>query len=180
MAFISIHSDKIWRHLFTVRVPDIMTTNPEYLKTRGIYTSGNKNVDDMVKTDFTTVMVTIADMLVYYEDGVDIIIPSRKDMIRIHESIELYLDEWRNTIDNSVNVSPEPHKKLLTALENLSCKIYGRISNKEYSSSKNNNDLINLLGIRSANAVNREVEEKPKYNKITDLFKHNKQKSFRG
>lgn len=126
MSFPSIYSHLIWNKLYTVLIPDQLTLSKDYLSKFGTHVTGNKEVDNMLSTNLTTVMIPVAKILEYFDNGVEIHIPSREDMIRIHKDIELYLGEWRDHIKFDINLSLSEHKTLILSLEKLSKHVYDK------------------------------------------------------
>ena len=89
MSFTSEHADKIWNRLYRVYIPDLMTQNPDYIKKFGAHLTRNRAVDEMIKTNLILVMIPVIKILEYFEDGIEIQIPSREDMITMHKHIKL-------------------------------------------------------------------------------------------
>lgn len=173
MSFNSRYSHLIWDSLRTVLVPDQMTLQPEYLRKFGTYSSGNAEVDKMMSNNLTTVMIPISTILTYFEDGVEIQIPKREDMVQIHKDIELYLNEWREHIKYDINLDIESNKKLVNDLSKLSKYIYDRTKPSEVF---DNLLLSNSLGIVSPSTRIREEKEdstktKPDYEGISNLIR---------
>lgn len=132
MSFPSKYAHEIWDILYEVKIPDALTLDREYIKIFGTYVTGNKQIDESLKTSFTTVKIPIIRILEYYLEGVEIQIPRREDMIAMHKSIERYLQEWKDYITYSINSSDiEKHKKLITGLEKLSKVIYDKATTRE-------------------------------------------------
>lgn len=176
-AFPSRHADKIWNNLYTVLIPDQLTLSEDYLRIFGTFTTGDKEVDKGLLNSFTTVMIPIARILEYYEDGLEVQIPDRKDMIQMHKDIESYLDEWRERITYDVNTNMEQHKKLITGLERLSKDIYNKASRHEVIS---NLSVANTFGITSSYQRRAEEEDerhkvKPNYKGISELVRKRKE-----
>ena len=173
MAFPSINSHLIWNKLYTVLIPDQLTLSKEYLSKFGTHVTGNKEVDNMLSTNLTTVMIPVAKILEYFDNGVEIHIPSREDMIRIHKDIELYLGEWRDHIKFDINLSLSEHKTLILSLEKLSKHVYDKARYFEIVDNLFINKKIGLL----VNPLQRIKEEskskngvKPDYEGIRELI----------
>lgn len=131
MSFSSVHSSLIWDKLHNCLIPDQLTQQASYLRIYGTYTTGNEEVDAMVATNFTTVMIPVSRILEYFEDGIEIQIPSRETLITIHKDIELYLNEWRDRIKYDININIEDNKQLILNLEKLSKYIYNKAKPNE-------------------------------------------------
>lgn len=158
--FQSQYADRIWERLYKVYIPDQLTLSPEYIKRFGVHVTGNKDVDEMLTRNTTLVMIPVAKILEYFEDGQQIEIPSREDMIQMHKDIELYLEEWRDHIRRDINSSVNENKQLILSLEKLSKEIYNKAKTKEVI---NNLFLKEQIGI--VNAFDRIAEDSKEHNK---------------
>lgn len=125
-TFNSEHAPKIWDNLYTVYIPEQITLDPEYIRRFGVYITQNKQIDEILKSNFTMVKIPIISILEYFDQGIEIQIPNREDMITMHKHIELYLGEWKEYIRHSIHgsVDAQKHKDLIIALEKLSKHIY--------------------------------------------------------
>lgn len=171
MPFKSKYDNLIWERLYTARIPNIPTMDTDYIKTRGIHVTNDRNIDKMIKTDKVTVMIPIAKILEYYTEGIEIEILSREDLLSIHKSIELYLDEWKQHLTYDINLDKNQYKELLVSLEKLSKDIYERAKPSEVLSSytfKSNFGMVNSL-----QKLNKEQNiDKPDYQGISEYFKN--------
>jgi len=133
MPFNSSSAKLLWDNLYTVYIPEQVTLNPEYIRRFGTYVTQNRRVDDMLKTNLTMVKIPIIDILGYYDQGIEIQIPSREDMVLMHKHIELYLGEWKEYLRISIHagMDAQRHKDLITALEKLSKHIYEKCNPRE-------------------------------------------------
>lgn len=171
MSFTSEHADKIWNRLYRVYIPDLMTQNPDYIKKFGAHLTRNRAVDEMVKTNLILVMIPVIKIPEYFEDGIEIQIPSREDMITMHKHIELYLEEWKHHIKYDINTSLSENKELILSLEKLSAYIYNKAKPREVVDnliSSNRFGLVSPLAMREEQQ--REVV-KPDYEGIGKLVK---------
>lgn len=169
MAFKSEYAKLIWDKLYRVRIPDIITLDSNYIKTRGIHITDNKDVNKMIKTNKIDVMIPIAKILEYFVDGIEIEIISREDMIQMHKDIELYLDEWKNHLKYDINLNKNEYKELLISLEKLSKTIYERARSTEIVGGFT---ILNNFGMRNS-LVKLEEEKnvnKPDYSGISEFF----------
>lgn len=172
MSFPSLHAPKIWNRLYTVLIPDHLTLNAEYVRRFGTHSTGNKRYDHMVSTNFTTVKIPIASILAYFEDGAEIQIPSREDMLQMHKDIELYLQEWKDHIKYDINSSLQEHKKMILSLEKLSKTLYEKARGRELVNTLFSKKDIGLV----LNPLQRHLEatkpvEKPDYEGISKLVR---------
>lgn len=174
-TFNSMHAPKIWDNLYTVYIPEQVTLDPEHIRRFGTYITQNKQVDEMLKSNLTMVKIPIATILSYFDQGIEIQIPSREDMIIIHKHIELYLGEWKEYIRTSIhgNIDAQNHKDLITALEKLSKYIYEKAKPREVIDNLFLNKKVNfgLLNPIIKAEEERKVIEKPDYVGIGKLTK---------
>lgn len=177
MSFPSQYAPLIWDELYEVQIPDNLTLDPQYVKVFGTYVTGNKQYDEMIMTNFTTVKIPIIRILEYYLEGIEVRIPRREDMIRMHKNIELYLEEWRQYLTYTINSDRdlEENKKLILGLERLSKVIYEKANARElidqlFLSRKVNFGLKNPF---KEIEEEKEVEKtpKPNYEGISTLIK---------
>lgn len=172
MSFPSQYAKLIWDKLYTVLIPDNLTQQPEYIKRFGVRSTGNKKFDSILSNSFTTVMIPIIQILDYFEEGYEIQIPSREDMIQIHKDIEAYLLEWKEHLKYDINLSVNQNKQLILSLEKLSKNLYNKAKPREVIDQLFMPKKIGLL----VNPLQRVEEErkpisKPDYEGISKLVK---------
>ncbi len=89
------YAEVIFRKLFSVRVPIISTYSEQELETVGVPV----NVIDGKKHDsyneMTLVMITIADMVEKYNNGMPITVVNEKDIIEIYDVVQKHLNAWK-------------------------------------------------------------------------------------
>lgn len=173
MPFASRYATLIWDNLYICLIPDNITLNPDYIRKFGVYSTGNSKFDKMLENSFTTVKIPIIQMLEYYLQGIEIQIPSRDDLIKIHKDIELYLGEWKEHIKYDINLDINSNKELIVGLEKLSKVIYNKANPREiidnlFIQKKVNIGLMNPL--QQHIEENKEVK-KPDYDGISKLIK---------
>ena len=133
MSFHSKYATLIWDGLYSVEIPDHLTINPDYLKKFGTYSTGDRKYDEMLSNTFVTVMLPIIQLINYYQAGVEVRIPTRESLVKMHKDMELYLGEWKNHVQTSIHgkMDYEQHKEMITSIENFSKHIYGRLNPSE-------------------------------------------------
>lgn len=158
MAFQSTYAERIWEDLYAVYAPDFVTMNSDYIRKFGVPSSGDKNIDKMMSSNLSYVKIPIIRILEYFENGIEVQIPSRADMIAIHKAIENYLSEWREHIKYDINLDKGKHKVLLLGLEKLSRLIFDKAHPREVL-----DELvkINTFGIPSKLGLRKEVGNEP-------------------
>jgi hypothetical protein len=152
-------------------VPDQMNVSADYLRKFGTHTTGHKFYDDQLPQMRTLIMTNVIEILRYYEDGIEIQIPSREDMICIHKDIELYLAEWREHLKFDINLDVANNKDLLLSLEKLSKTIYEKAKGVEVIDNLFIAKKIGLVSpfqraVESAKPIN-----KPDYQGISSLVR---------
>lgn len=174
-TFNSEHAPKIWNTLYSVYIPEQITMDPEHIRRYGTYITQSKKVDEMLKTNLTMVKIPISKILEYYDQGIEVQIPNREDMITMHKHIELYLGEWKEYIRSSIhgNTDAQNHKDLISTLEKLSKYIYEKARPREvidnlFLSKKINFGILNPI---AQAAEQKKVVEKPDYQGIAALVK---------
>ena len=170
MAFASIHSDKIFSSIYTVEIPDQLSLDPEYIRIFGTHVTGDKAADEVLKTTFTTVMITPIQMIDYYERGLEIRIHNRDDMIKIHKDIELYLDEWRDHIKYDINLDVSKYKPLILSLERFSKTLHSKAKNTELMNNLFTKKKIGLVNPLTT-IKDRSSTARPDYEGIGDLVR---------
>ena len=170
MSFHSQYASAIWEDLYNALVPDFVTINRDYIRKFGVPSSGNKQIDKMMSSNVTFVKIPIIKMLEYFENGIDVQIPSRVDMLSIHKSIENYLSEWRQHLKYDINLDRGKHKDLLLGLERLSMLIYGKANAAEVIDPLL---LKGTIGLQSPMVRLKEQKEltKPDYSGIGQLLR---------
>lgn len=174
MSFVSQHAPRIWEDLYGVYIPDFVTRSKENLRTYGTPSSGDKEIDKMMATNTVYVKIPIIQIAEYFDNGLEVQVPVREDMIAMHKSIELYLQEWREDLIYSLNTSGAQHKKLLLSLERLSRLIYNKAHVKEVVSRLFvGSHQTGGFGLSTAMAhtLKEEQERKPDYSSISELLK---------
>lgn len=179
--FDSKFANKIWKKLYTVRIPDRLTLSDSYIRNRGVTTSRDKMYADMMDDNYTTVKIPVIKMLEYYIDGLDLLIPSREDMITIHKDIEGYMMEWRRYMESSINNQSSKYASMLLDLEKLSKYIYNKASPKEVSVFKS--DDMPKFGMKiDLKPIHKKEPEpiiKNEYEGISKLLKNRQHNRYR-
>lgn len=171
--FPSRYAPAIWDQLYRVMIPEHANLDIDYVKTRGVYITGDRQMDKILKGVKKQVMIPIVRIVEYYNEGVPVEIIDRKDMIEIHKNIEGYLQEWREQLQYTLNMGNKIPKEFLLSLERVSKIIYNKAKATEV-----NENIISGLNFGLKSSLN-EIENKekvadlpkPDYEGITDLVK---------
>lgn len=171
MAFPSQHATKIWDRLYDVRIPDQITLNPAYIKKFGTHVTGDKKVDAMLATNKTHVKIPVIMILQYFEDGMEVEIPSREDMIQMHKDMEAYMGEWRDHLKYDINLDVHKNREFLLSLEKLSKHIFDKAKPKELVDNLFKKQTFGLMNpLAQIEEEKREVQ-KPDYEGISKLVR---------
>lgn len=171
MAFPSQFATKLWDKLYDVLVPDQMTLDAGYIKKFGTYVTGNKKVDEMLSRSKTHVKIPVIKVLEYWEDGMEVEILSREDMIQMHKDMEGYLAEWRDHLKYAVNNDLHGHKDLILSLEKLSKHIFERAKPKEIVDNLFKKQTFGIVNPLAKNEEEKRTIEKPDYEGISRLVR---------
>lgn len=171
MSFPSQFATKIWDKLYVVLIPDQVTLDSGYLKKFGTHVTGDKKIDEMLSKNQTRVMIPVITILQYFEDGIEIQIPSRDDMIQMHKDMEGYLGEWREQLKYALNVDIHQNKEFLISLEKLSKHIYEKAKPKELVDNLFKKQTFGLLNPLARDAEEKRDVHKPDYEGISKLVR---------
>lgn len=171
MSFASQYATKLWDRLYDARIPDQLTLSPAYLKKFGTHVTGDKNVDAMLSTNKTHVRITVITILQYFEDGIEVEIPSREDMIQMHKDMEGYLGEWRDHIKYDINLDLHRNKEFLLSLEKLSKHIFEKAKPRELIDNLFQKRTFGLINPLAQIEEERREVQKPDYDGISKLVR---------
>jgi len=168
--FHSKYADRIWNKLYRVNIPDQMTLPGEYVKRFGVHVTGNKQVDEMLSRNTTQVMIPISTIINYFQNGVEIQIPNREDMITMHKDMELYLEEWKEHIKYDINLDIAKNRDMLMSLEKLSKYIYNKAKPREVIDQLFQVKSIGIVNPLQALQQQKKEVIKPEYDGIKNLL----------
>lgn len=149
--------------LFKVTVPVVSTMSIEEIRAYGVYQSGNKDVDKSMNSNTVNVMITTKAILEYFKQGVTIRLPKPNDVKEIYIVIQNYLNAWRNTLENGINLIEAPTEDLIE-LDTLAEEVFSRA--KWYF---NSNETASALSIYF-NSVNRTTVNNFFDNSVKNVF----------
>lgn len=171
--FESRYVDEIFKKTYVCSIPDHLTLDDDYIRIRGVPTSHNRVVADMMSTSFIDVRITIVEILNYFMNGIEVRIPTRDKLIEIHTNIEGYLTEWRSYLQGSINSRHTKYTDMLNDLEAMSKSIYNRLNKNEVATKITRKEDIGF-GMRSLlfdKLAQNQVEDKPDYDGISKIIK---------
>jgi hypothetical protein len=103
----------IFKELFHCRVQRIQTISIEEMKEYGTPTSGDPNFDAQMRNERQDRMLTIVQMVEYWENGITVGVAAEKDTKRIYEYIAAHLSAWRYKLDVELNTRGAPLDELM-------------------------------------------------------------------
>lgn len=171
MSFPSKHAHLLWDTIYQVEIPDVLSLDEGYLKIFGVHITGDRSIDDNIHKRTTTVMISPIKMLEYFDRGLEIGIPKREDMIKIHKDIESYLSEWRDHLKYDINLNVSEHKALIMNLEKFSKTIYEKAKNREVIDNLFAKKQIGLVNPLTRIQEERNPTAKPDYEGISSLVR---------
>ncbi len=130
--------------------------------------------------NFTTVKIPVIKILEYFDNGVEVRILSRPDMIQIHKDIEAYLGEWRDYLRVAINLSLHESKDMLLGLEKLSKHIYEKAKPREVIDELINRKSFGIMNPVEARRLEKQEVVKPSYEGIGKLLKQRLKSSGTG
>lgn len=173
-AFYLFHS------VFQCAVPAIHTYSDEWLSEVGVYTSGDRQIDQGSMQDLVYLHLTIAGrdgqkgMVDYHRENVNVILAQPSDSVRIYELIRDHLAIWAEKLATSVNLPPPPLEEL-EAMDAFASSIY-KVARRYGAKGETTASLVARLrnmgqgrGIRRAADIQPLERPKPKeHNPLID------------
>lgn len=113
----------LWDHYYQVKVPFLQTTSEAYLRTFGMPTTGNRNVDSEVANSWITTMMPISKMVDHYKDGVQVRVCKESDTKQIYDSVSRHLEAWKTNLQHGINIGDAPIEDLI-AMDEFANEVY--------------------------------------------------------
>lgn len=114
----------IWEWLYMVSMPAIHVASDYELSLReSIGSTGNKHLDEQVRTEWRTVYRSVEQMVEAYKKGIPISIPSEADTEKIYLSIQAHIENMAQACGRQINVRNFPYEDLI-AMEEFAKSIY--------------------------------------------------------
>ncbi len=149
----------IWEIYYLVRIPKIDTISTFELKTYGMYTTGNKELDKSVANEWITTYFNIAKMVEHFEEGTGLAIVKYSDIKEIYEHIENHLNAWKKQLSSGLNIGNAPIDDLV-AMDEFANSVY---EHAKYNFKRDEvNDIMKrsmagILDINSFNFFNKKI-----------------------
>lgn len=103
----------IFDYLFMVRVSDLQTRSEQHIKMFGVHSTGDRNQDIVMANQLITVMISIAKMVEYHKQGVNIRVVKRQDVLTIYDYITRHLQAWKERLNQGLNIGDAPIQDLI-------------------------------------------------------------------
>ena len=103
----------IWNKKFMCRVPYLQTMSADYIRHFGVMASGDEMRDRALSSEMVTTMLTIQQMIEYFEKGVTVGVVKYDDTKKIYEYISDHLTAWRQQLEYGLNVRDAPLDDLI-------------------------------------------------------------------
>lgn len=103
----------LWTHLYLVSIPEMYLRSDDDIRTRGITTSGNNDIDRAMHNNTASVYKTIDDIFELHRKGVDVAVVKYEDTEKIYNAIQAHLGAWMNYLRNGVNLYNSPFDDLI-------------------------------------------------------------------
>jgi hypothetical protein len=104
----------IFDYRFMVRVPDLQTRSEQHIKMFGVHSTGDRAQDMIMANQLITVMISIAEMVEYHKQGVNIRVVKRQDVLTIYDYITRHLQAWKERLNQGLNIGDAPIDDLIS------------------------------------------------------------------
>jgi hypothetical protein len=104
----------IFDYRFMVRVPDLQTRSEQHIKMFGVHSTGDRAQDIVMANQLITVMISIAEMVEYHKQGVNIRVVKRQDVLTIYDYITRHLQAWKDRLNQGLNIGDAPIDDLIS------------------------------------------------------------------
>lgn len=144
----------LWEVQWRCRVPELETTDVEYIRFFGTPSSTDNSIDKELARQWIDTMLTIAKMVDYHRRGIPVRVVKFEDTKKIYDHIENHLRAWLVNLKGSLNIGNVPVEDLI-AMNDFANAVYplARSQYKEEDSIQSSfMRAIEGLGIGSLNA----------------------------
>lgn len=107
----------IWDVQWRCKVPQLQTTDVEYIRFFGTPTTFNSGIDKEMAKQWIDTMLPIAKMVEYHRKGIPFRIYYYDDVKLIYDFIEKHLQAWANNLKNGLNIGDAPIDDLVAMNE---------------------------------------------------------------
>ena len=116
--------DVIFDRKYEVRIKKIDNMSVEELEFYGMYSTGDRELDNELSNELIVRWLSINEMVEYFKRGKPFRITNVKDTDEIYDFIHQYLLSWKNRLENSVNIGNAPIEDLI-ALDAMAGSVHG-------------------------------------------------------
>lgn len=131
ILFVSNYAKELAENLYECTVPELAVTEPEFIRSFGVFTTGFDDADKQLSNRRSRVMLTIPVMVAYFVDGIDFDIVQDHEVMEIHELVTNYLAEWHNEVNDGINLRVSDYEESLKNLTEFSVAIYDLLEDQE-------------------------------------------------
>jgi hypothetical protein len=128
-----VHDDsnsyKIFHRMFLVNVAQIALINPEYLKTFGLASTGDRNLDRQVLNDMTSTYLSINAILEIRRKGYHVQVVGEFDIM--YEIIVGHIHDWLDILAEPILYKKPPPLDDIQDLEILAQGLHPFVTNKK-------------------------------------------------
>jgi hypothetical protein len=103
----------LFKEKFHCRVQRIQTISIEEMKEYGTPTSGDPNFDAQMRNERQDRMLSVVQMIEYWENGITVGVVNEVDTKRIYEYVVNHLTAWKHRIEYELNVRGAPLDELI-------------------------------------------------------------------
>lgn len=103
----------IWKKKFLCSIPNLQSMSVEYLQHFGMPVSGNPEYDRQIASELVQRMLTIAEMIEFFNNGVTVRVCNYKDTKEIYERISDHLNTWKQHLEESWHTKGAPIDDLI-------------------------------------------------------------------
>jgi len=140
-------TEHIWDYLYKIQVPFLQSRSDGELEKYGTYLSGNEDVDTDIGLDMMTTMKSIAQMIVYYKEGVSIGLINVNDSKSIYDAIQRHLEAWSEQLEVGINIGDAPIDDLII-MDEFANNVFD-VSKHLYEVGYSDNIIIKKLGFNN-------------------------------
>ncbi len=103
----------IWDEVYLCRVSNFKTMSADYIRVFGAPTTFDPAIDAQLSKELITVMISIAEMIEYFQEGIVVHIVKSTDTKFIYEAISKHITRWRDALATGINVGAAPVEDLV-------------------------------------------------------------------
>lgn len=142
----------IFEYLYKVRIPNLQSMSPDYIKHFGMPTSGDAGIDAALANQLITTMLPISKMVDYHREGVAVYVVRQVDVKEIYDHISRHLHAWREQLEHGLNIGSAPIDDLI-AMDEFANSVY---DHAKYQFTRDTVDSLLLRQMSSTVRLNRD------------------------